>query len=291
MKIKTSVGDIVKKNSKAMNIQNHLPIRTQSEACARFAQNIRAHIQNYVRDNKLQSLVLGISGGIDSALCAVLLKPVCEVCNIPLIGRSITIETNKPDEIERSVKVGENFCHTFEHLDITNTFFENRKNLIGLDDSMLSKLRQGNMKARMRMMLLYDLAQLYRGIVIATDNFTEYLTGFWTLHGDVGDYAPILHLWKTEVYALAEYLLSECNEKQKQALQLCIDAIPVDGLGISSCDCEQLGVKDYFEADQLFVRYSQGETALEEHALIKRYQQSHYKRKNPVTIERDVMMR
>jgi len=273
-----------------MNIQNYLPIQENPEACERFAKNIRTHVKNYIQENKLQSLVLGISGGIDSALCAALLKPVCEACNIPLIGRSITIETNQPDEIERSLKIGENFCHDFEYLDLTQTFLENKKNLIALDDSMLSKLRQGNLKARMRMMLLYDLAQLYRGIVIATDNFTEYLTGFWTLHGDVGDYAPILHLWKTEVFALATHLLSECNEQQREALQLCIDAVPVDGLGISSCDCEQLGVTDYFEADRLFVRYFSGETALENHPLIKRYQQSHYKRNGTVAITRQSVL-
>jgi NAD+ synthetase len=274
-----------------MNIQNYLPIQEKAEDCERIAKNIRTHIKNYIQENRLQSLVLGISGGIDSALCATLLKPVCEICNIPLIGRSITIETNKPDEIERSIKVGENFCHDFEYLDVTKTFLENKKNLICLDDSMLSRLRQGNLKARMRMMLLYDLAQLYRGIVVATDNFTEYLTGFWTLHGDVGDYAPMLHLWKTEVFALSTYLLTECNEKQKQALQMCIDAVPVDGLGISSCDCEQLGVADYFEADRLFVRYFSGEKTLESHPLIKRYQQSHYKRNNPVIIGREEIRR
>jgi NAD+ synthetase len=272
-----------------MNIQDHLPIQYQIESCERFASNIRVHLKNYIQENQLQSLVLGISGGIDSALCATLIKPVCEVCNIPLMGRSITIETNQPDEIERSIQIGKNFCHNFEHLDITNTYLENRKNLICLDNSMLSKLRQGNMKARMRMILLYDLAQLYSGIVISTDNFTEYLTGFWTLHGDVGDYAPVMHLWKTEVYALAKYLLSECNEKQKHALQSCIEAIPVDGLGISSCDCEQLCVEDYFEADQLFVRYFQGETTLESHPLIKRYHQSHYKRNHPIVISREYL--
>jgi NAD+ synthetase len=274
-----------------MNIQNYIPIIENPEDCGRIAENIRAHIKNYIRENRLQSLVLGISGGIDSALCAALLKPVCEFCHIPLIGRSITIETNQSDEIDRSIVVGENFCHDFEYLDITETFLENKKNLIHLDDSMLSKLRQGNLKARMRMMLLYDLAQLHHGIVIATDNFSEYLTGFWTLHGDVGDYAPMLHLWKTEVYALAKHLLSECNENQKPALQLCIDAVPVDGLGISSCDCEQLGVSDYFKADRLFVRYFSGEKELEEHPLIKRYHQSHYKRSNPVIITRDEMMK
>jgi NAD+ synthetase len=272
--------------NKNMNLQNYFPIIEKAEDCAPFATNIRKYTENYIRENRLQSLVLGISGGIDSALCAALLKPVCETCNIPLVGRSITIETNKPDEIERSIKVGENFCHDFEYLDLTETYLENRKNLINLDNSMLSKLRQGNLKARMRMMLLYDLAQLHRGIVIATDNFTEYLTGFWTLHGDVGDFAPVLNLWKTEVYALATYLLSECNEKQKEALQLCIDAVPVDGLGISNCDCEQLGVKDYFEADKLFTRYFSGETELKTHPLIKRYLQSQYKRNLPVVIAR-----
>ncbi|MCL2167903.1 MAG: NAD(+) synthase [Lentimicrobiaceae bacterium] len=267
-------------------IKDFLPVRERTEDCERFATIIRKHAQNYIKENGLQALILGISGGIDSALCAALLKPVCEECNIPLIGRSITIESNLPDEIERSIKAGDSFCHDFQYLNLTETYLENRKNLIHLDDSILSKLRQGNMKARMRMMILYDLAQLNRGIVIATDNFTEYLTGFWTLHGDVGDYAPILHLWKTEVFALATYLLSECNEKQRESLQMCIDAVPVDGLGISACDCEQLGVKDYFEADKLFVRYFSGEKRLEEHQLIKRYLHSHYKRNNPVVIPR-----
>jgi len=269
-----------------IDIKKYFPVIEKAEKCQPFAVSIRAHIKNYIVENKLQSLVLGISGGVDSALCAVLLKPICEACNIPLIGRSITIETNKPDEIKRSILIGENFCHDFQYLDVTNTFLENKKNLICFDNSMLSKLRQGNLKARMRMMLLYDLAQLYRGIVISTDNFTEYLTGFWTLHGDVGDYAPIMHLWKTEVFALATFLLSECNNKQKDALQLCINAVPVDGLGISSCDCEQLGVKDYFEADRLFVQYFSGDHSLEMHPLIRRYHQSHYKRANPVYIPR-----
>jgi NAD+ synthetase len=273
------------------NIQQYFPIKVSVEDSARFAINIRAHAKNYIQENRLKALVLGISGGIDSALCAALLKPVCEECGILFVGRSITIETNKPDEIERAIKVGENFCQNFEYLDVTKTYLENRKNLIDLDDTHLTKLRQGNMKARMRMMLLYDLAQLHRGIVIATDNFTEYLTGFWTLHGDVGDYAPLLHLWKTEVYALANYVLAECNEKQKQTLQMCIEAIPVDGLGISSCDCKQLGVKDYFEADKLFERYFFGEKELEAHPLIKRYLHSHYKRKLPVEICRKEISR
>ena len=146
------------------------------------------------------------------------------------------------------------------------------------------------MKARMRMMVLFDLAQLNHGMVISTDNYTEDLTGFWTLHGDVGDYAPVQHLWKTEIYNLATYLLGEENEQQKAAMQSCIDATPVDGLGISSCDCEQLGVENYFEADRIFAAYFQGDESLREHILIKRYYSSEYKRHNPACLSREELI-
>lgn len=262
------------------------PFITKPEHLDNIAQNIRNTLSAYIQNCQLQSLVLGISGGIDSALCAALLRPVCNQLGIPLIGRSITIETNKQEEINRSIEVGESFCTDFQHIDLTEIFYANKKMLIQFDDSMLSKLRQGNMKARMRMMMLYDLAQLHHGIVISTDNYTEFLTGFWTLHGDVGDYAPIMNLWKTEVFNLAKNLLGECDTKQKNALQKCIDATPVDGLGISSCDCEQLGVNNYYEADKIFADYFQGDKSWETHPLIQRYLRSEYKRNNPLQITR-----
>ena len=266
------------------------PFATDAEQLKNTAIAIREVMADYVRRCHLKALVLGISGGIDSALCAALLRPVCLECGIPLIGRSITIETNKKEEIGRSIAVGETFCTDFSHVDLTEIFLENKKMLERYDDTMLSKLRQGNMKARMRMMMLYDLAQLNGGIVISTDNYTEFLTGFWTLHGDVGDYAPIMNLWKTEVFALSTALLGECDEKQRAALQSCIDATPVDGLGISSCDCEQLGVANYFEADRLFAAYFNGDTSLESHTLIQRYLRSEYKRNNPMQIPRQRLL-
>lgn len=266
---------------------DYFPFLSGDDVMDKLAKRIRATMADYLEKSKLQSLVLGISGGIDSALCAALLKPVCEQFNIPLVGRSITIETNKEDEIARSIAVGEAFCHDFQHLDLTDTFYANKKLLVDYDDSQLSKLRQGNMKARMRMMVLYDLAQLHRGMVISTDNYTEYLTGFWTLHGDVGDYAPVQHLWKTEIYSLSTFLLKEENEAQRAALQSCIDATPVDGLGISQCDCEQLGVPNYFEADKIFTAYFLGDTSLRDHTLIKRYYASEFKRHNPGCISRE----
>lgn len=270
--------------------KQYYPFFTSQEEMKEILFTIRRELKEYLQKYHLSSCVLGISGGIDSALCAALLRPICEELKIPLVGRSITIETNGQDEIERSLAVGSAFCHDFQHIDLTDTFLVNKQQLISFDASMLSKMRQGNMKARMRMIILYDLAQLYRGIVISTDNYTEYLTGFWTLHGDVGDYAPIMNLWKTEVYRLSEYLLEECNQAQKEALQSCIDATPVDGLGISKSDCEQLGVNNYFEADRIFASYFFEQVeGLDNHPLIKRYKASEYKRNNPVAILRSLL--
>lgn len=266
---------------------SYFPFMSGDAVMKQLANEIRQTVSAYLTNSKLQSLVLGISGGIDSALCAALLQPVCEKHQIPLIGRSITIETNSTEEIERSIAVGEAFCHDFQHLDLTDTFLVNKKLLVNFDDSHLSKMRQGNLKARMRMMVLFDLAQLYRGMVISTDNYTEFLTGFWTLHGDVGDYAPMQYLWKTEVYNLASFLLNEETPIQRTALQACIDATPVDGLGISASDCEQLGVPNYFEADKIFAAYFQGDESLREHTLIKRFFASEYKRHNPMSISRE----
>lgn len=224
--------------------------------------------KNYVKTNNLKAMVLGISGGIDSTVVAAICHEVSKQTGIPLIGRSLPIK-NKNDEFDTSELVGKAFCNNFE---VTNLYEVFNKFLTLVDGDNLTSLRQtpiadGNIQARLRMIYLYNLASIYNGLVISTDNQTEYQLGFWTIHGDVGDFDPIQGLWKTEVYELAKWLIGYyygCGIKKEvdadgarkicdmcEAIKKSMSLTPTDGLGISNSDLEQIGAKSYNEVDDI----------------------------------------
>lgn len=242
----------------------------------------------YVTENNLKAMVLGISGGIDSTVVATICHEVNKKTGVPLIGRSLPIK-NKSDEFATSVHVGEAFCNEFEVYRLERSYraalFDacadagdvNMANSYYLEEleEMPSRtpIANGNLQARCRMSHLYDIASRYKGLVMSTDNQTEYQLGFWTIHGDVGDFDPIQDLWKTEVYGLANYLRDRYKSKALEALhndykETCdkyramsyavyssCKLIPTDGLGISNSDLEQIGAKSYDEVDDILSRY------------------------------------
>lgn len=241
--------------------------------------------KDYIVKNNLKSMVLGISGGIDSTVVAAICHEVSKRTGIPLVGRSLPIK-NKKDEFDVSKLVGEAFCNDFKVRELSHVYKAalleccletgeaNASNSYWIDEleEMPSRtpIANGNLQARCRMMYLYDLAGLKQGLVMSTDNQTEYQLGFWTIHGDVGDFDPIQDLWKTEVYELAEWLLpkyamehcehligvSRGEEKphlplKVEALKASIALTPTDGLGISNSDLDQIGAKSYTEVDDI----------------------------------------
>lgn len=245
----------------------------------------------YVTSNNLKAMVLGISGGIDSTVVAAICHEVSKKTDIPLIGRSLPIK-NKEDEFSVSELVGEAFCDEFKVFNLSNSYEASLfdlcadagliKDCKGYDWYWVSDLEEltgrtpianGNLQARCRMKHLYDIASIRKGLVMSTDNQTEYQLGFWTIHGDVGDFDPIQDLWKTEVYGLANYLRDRYKSKALEALhndykETCdkyramsyavyssCKLIPTDGLGISNSDLEQIGAKSYDEVDDILSRY------------------------------------
>ncbi len=225
--------------------------------------------ENYVKANNLEAMVLGISGGIDSAVVAAICHEVSKRTGIPLIGRSLPIK-NKSDEFDVSKLVGEAFCSNFKIINLSLTTKSLVVELKAEECAELTPIMEGNIQARLRMMYLYNLASILKGLVMSTDNQTEYQLGFWTIHGDVGDFDPIQDLWKTEVYGLAEWLsnyyidtlksLNSAEEKLKycrmyEAINESIGLTPTDGLGISNSDLEQIGAKSYNEVDDILSRF------------------------------------
>jgi len=294
-------------------------------------KNIRRELKAYIQKNKIKSLIIGISGGMDSCLCAALAKPVCDELNIPLIGRSLPISTNTQDEINRAKLTGNVFCTNFREdnlatyynaLSVLNTdpsyeYIEavDKLNLSDKDNDKAWKIRCGNMKARIRMIYLYNLASLNQGMVLSTDNFTEYLLGFWTLHGDVGDYGMIQELWKSEVYDMAEYLTKEeYNSKNRnayEALMFTIRAMATDGLGVTSKgdlgqimpEFEGSSRDGYKEVDDKLKAWKllfdeaaktpkviKAMIVMSAHPVIERHLNSQFKRNNPVNIPRNLII-
>ena len=262
--------------------------------------NIKKAARRYLDDNpNLSSLIMGISGGIDSALtCALAHEVIKDMPRGQLIGRSIPIETNTAQELARARAMGNAFCDHFESKDLTDAYRNLYQALVGQerarDGSTGEKIRRGNIKARVRMTYLFDLAHHEQGMVLSTDNYTELLLGFWTLHGDVGNYGLLQYLWKTEVYGLAGYLVDRYRQAaasdKADALQQCIEAVPTDGLGITESDFDQIGVPDYAAADQLLMAYLDGKTVDTAHPVIQRHLGSMFKRLDPQNIDRKTII-
>lgn len=233
--------------------------------------------KKYLLDNNLKAMVLGVSGGIDSTVTAAICHEVSKQTSIPLIGRSLPIK-NKNDEFNTSKLAGEAFCNDFKVVNLIDSYNIMRETTCDNEDYHDTPISRGNIQARLRMIYLYNLASIHNGLVMSTDNQTEYQLGFWTIHGDVGDFDPLQDLWKTEVYELANQILKnylfqmtsaeeahmwnvcETYNKMFEAVKKSMELTPTDGLGISNSDLDQIGAKSYAEVDAIlqdFLAYNE----------------------------------
>jgi len=254
-------------------------------------KGIVAQLKNYSETHNINNIVLGMSGGIDSALTASLFKKAgwtVTGCTLPI--------NQEPEETLR----GREACRALEiehmEIDLSEAFYS-YLNLACRDaDPKLhaqnflekaEKIRAGNIRARLRMITLYNLANRLGGIVGSTDNFSELSAGFWTLHGDVGDVAPIQSLSKSwEVPLLAEDM---------DVPESIIKATPTDGLGVDSGDEAQFGFS-YLQFDivlySLIFNLDLGKPTKTDKKIIdsvkSRIKSTAYKRINPVNLDHPI---
>lgn len=214
-----------------------------------------AKTKEYLISNNLKAMILGISGGIDSTVCAAICHEVSKQTGIPLIGRSLPTKFNKNEETSTAYLVGKAFCDDFEVYSMGDIYEEVENSFSWYESKSPTPLSSGNIQARLRMVYLYNVACLHKGIVIDTDNLTEHNLGYWTIHGDVGDFNPIGGLWKTEVFKLAEYLIIRYNINRENDKCLAVESSfklkPTAGLGITNDDLEELGAESYEQVDAI----------------------------------------
>lgn len=197
--------------------------------------------QKYLEDHNLFAMILGISGGLDSTVTAAICHEV-EKRNpeLKFYGVSLPCTSNSGEERDSATACMKAFCKEGQY------WSENLQKEYMLMKATCCQRHSpttigiGNIKARLRMIYLYDLANYTKGLVMDTDNLTEHYLGFFTIHGDVCDYNPIGGLWKHEVYELANYLYNEYyqapfgSEGDKHlALEHAIGITPTDGNGVN----------------------------------------------------------
>ena len=181
-------------------------------------QKISNWLSTYLDQNNLECFVIGISGGIDSALTSTL----CAQTGKKTIVISMPIHQSK-DQLERAhdhiqwLKQNYSNIESFE-IDLTNTF-ETFKSLFDIEH----KLSLANSRSRLRMVTLYQIAGTYKGLVVGTGNKIEdFGVGFFTKYGDGGvDISPIADLTKTDVRQMAREL---------GIIEEILTAKPTDGL-------------------------------------------------------------
>ena len=254
--------------------------------------NIVSGIANYVNDNQLKCAVLGLSGGIDSTVCAAL----CKLAKVPTIGISLPCSTNENCEKSAASLAGAEFCDSFKEVNLESMFASMKEFCDNSVSNMESTpISQGNIKARLRMITLYDVASKSNGIVIDTDNLTECYLGFWTLKGDEGDFNPIGGLWKHEVYDLARYL-KENHFKDSKALEQSIALIPTDGNGVKAGgDLAQIAEgKTYDDVDEILMAWVGLDSRIKKEVLEKDFNYGQFKalcEKHGKDVVKDVIMR
>lgn len=242
------------------------------------ADKIVQFIKKIFIKQKFANVVIAVSGGIDSATCLYLLAEALPVKHIFVVHLPyINSEFSTVKSIALSLGIPSTNIIQISIKAIVNEVIRARTDL--------DKARLGNIMARARMIVLYDLAKKLNALVCGTENKSEYLLGYFTRFGDAAsDFEPIAHLYKTQIYQLA---------KELGVPEEIINKVPTAGLWLGQADEKELGFT-YQEADIVLRLYFEKKISLEEikkqgfkntEKIINRALSNQYKHQTPYTIK------
>ena len=244
-------------------------------------KEVHNELVEFLRENfkkaGFSKAVLGLSGGIDSALVAYLLRDALGKENVLAI--MMPYKSSNPDSLNHAKLVIEDLkinSKTIEITDMIDTYFKNEKEA--------TSLRMGNKMARERMSILFDYSSKENALVVGTSNKTEIYLGYSTQFGDSAcALNPIGDLYKTNIWDLSRYLKipNELIEKKPSA-----------DLWEGQTDEQEMGLT-YKEADQVLYRMLEENKTVEEvlgegfnkdlvDNIVRRMNRSEYKRRMPL---------
>ena len=244
-------------------------------------KEVHNELVEFLRENfkkaGFSKAVLGLSGGIDSALVAYLLRDALGKENVLAI--MMPYKSSNPDSLNHAKLVIEDLkinSKTIEITDMIDAYFKNEKEA--------TSLRMGNKMARERMSILFDYSSKENTLVVGTSNKTEIYLGYSTQFGDSAcALNPIGDLYKTNIWDLSRYLKipNELIEKKPSA-----------DLWEGQTDEQEMGLT-YKEADQVMYRLLEENKTVEEvlaegfnkdlvDNIVRRMNRSEYKRRMPL---------
>ncbi len=206
--IELEVRDIVSDSSLSLNEKNIKidPLKSSNNLnkTESMYSALKLGLSDYVSKNKFKKVLVGLSGGIDSALTATIACDALSPENV--IGVAMPSKYNPNSSLEDAKKLASNLGIEIKEINIEDTV-ENFRNLIGNNtDAKLQNVVDENIQSRVRGNILMALSNQLGAMVVSTGNKSEMAVGYATLYGDlVGGFALLKDVYKADVYNLANH--------------------------------------------------------------------------------------
>ncbi|MBE0513811.1 NAD+ synthase [Sulfurimonas sp.] len=241
-----------------------------------ITEYLQYFLDDEVRKTGIQNVVLGLSGGIDSAVVAVLAQKVFK-------ENLLCVKMPSHYSSQSSLDDADELCRDFKLNAVTASIEPMLRAYEELNPDM-DNLRRGNLSARLRMSTLFDISAKQKALVLGTSNKSELMLGYGTIYGDLASALnPIGDLYKSEIYELAEYLgVSKSIIQKAPSADLWAGQSDEADLGYSYADLDE--ALKYYVEDRLskeeIVQKGCNESMLD--MIVERIFRNQFKRKMPL---------
>ncbi|MBC8237748.1 MAG: NAD+ synthase [Helicobacteraceae bacterium] len=243
---------------------------------SQITEYLEHFLDNEVRKTGIQNVVIGLSGGLDSAVVAVLAQRVFK-------ENLLCVKMPSHYSSQSSLDDADELCRDF-NLRSETALIEPMLTAYEKINPNMNNLRKGNFSSRMRMATLFDISARENALVLGTSNKSELMLGYGTLYGDLSSALnPIGDLYKSEVFELAEYLgVSSSIIKKPPSADLWDGQSDEADLGYTYAELDEvmkLYVEERLSRDAIVaLGFEGGMTDM----IIERIFRNHFKRKMPV---------